>query len=249
MVILLQSVFAQTEINHSIYLIDTDSLNRQIENLGSPNHENNASRPEDVKYARYNLAQASGNDTIELIFEEPFSRLTDGDLFFFIMPAISTTNFILSNSNMDTLFPLMINDMDTVRKHHIESGRLISAIYYRNKAFIVSSINKSCPQGFVQVNSNYCIETNESTATNYFQASANCIDKNAQLCNYAEWYFACYNSASLGISNMTNNYEWLDDTTNEDLQIRVVGSTACYIMANLNSTSGNLSYRCCYSLK
>ena len=70
---------------------------------------------------------------------------------------------------------------------------------------------KTCPSGFVVVNSRYCIEGNERPVEQWYAANVVCNDLGGRLCNKGEWHYACNKTSSLGLLNMTNNWEWTDD--------------------------------------
>lgn len=67
-----------------------------------------------------------------------------------------------------------------------------------------------CLDGFIEVNTSYCIEENEHSPANWFNAVKTCADLNAQLCSWSQWYYAAQNT-SLPLSNISDNWEWVDD--------------------------------------
>lgn len=111
----------------------------------------------------------------------------------------------------------------------------------------------SCPSGWTMIGdpgktTTFCIETNERTATNWDNAFTTCSNINdsthgyAHLCTYSEWRNACMKGT--GLSNMTNNWEWVADLGNGSNYGMVAGSAGCTNWYNYG-TSGNYNYRCC----
>jgi hypothetical protein len=54
----------------------------------------------------------------------------------------------------------------------------------------------------------YCIEKNERSEKHWEDAKQACASLGKRLPEIFEWKFACQNASSLGLSNMTNNWEW-----------------------------------------
>ena len=67
-----------------------------------------------------------------------------------------------------------------------------------------------------------------------------------RLCTWGEWYSACANAAALSIASMPNGWEWTNQTANEDMSVRVVGSSNC-VNAATSQTTYPRYYRCCIS--
>jgi len=109
-----------------------------------------------------------------------------------------------------------------------------------------------CPSGFTSVNSEYCIQTNmlDWTSRTWFNAITACgdISGGSHMCSWAEWYNACTRAASLGLSNMTGYWQWMDDGVSANTYARVAGSGGCTSRDNKDvDVSTNSTYtRCCY---
>ncbi len=105
---------------------------------------------------------------------------------------------------------------------------------------------RPCPNGTVAMGSQFCIEPNERAATDYFTAARTCISDNKRLCGWGELHYACTQASTLGIANTTNNWEWTNDTCNEDQSIRAIGNGSCTQSTCLSLTLNN-AYRCCFT--
>ncbi len=107
---------------------------------------------------------------------------------------------------------------------------------------------RDCPSGTVTVNEQYCIEPLERDTTDWYEAARTCIAANLRLCSWGEWHNACNIAATLGLTNMVGDWEWTDDSANEDEVVRTVGAGSC-TQATTWYATGNAErrFRCCYS--
>ena len=83
----------------------------------------------------------------------------------------------------------------------------------------------TCPSGYADAG-DYCIEQNERSPANWWDATATCKNAGAQLCPLIQWYPACVQGVA---NNMTNNYEWMGDMAYHVSQYHAVfiGSGSC----------------------
>jgi hypothetical protein len=62
----------------------------------------------------------------------------------------------------------------------------------------------------------FCIQVNEQSSFVWFKdAQSYCRSIKARLCTVGEWVDACYQGPVLGLTNMTNGFEWVDDFTQD----------------------------------
>jgi len=109
-------------------------------------------------------------------------------------------------------------------------------------------MRRPCPAGTVVVNDQYCIEPTEHGTGDYFQAGLACAASGLRLCTWAEFVAACDHSIALGMTATTNNWEWTNNTSNEDNSARIVGLNSCISAGNWLSTgSGPVAFRCCFT--
>jgi len=119
-------------------------------------------------------------------------------------------------------------------------------------AFICDGVPAACPEGFTAINSMYCIETDESEAdSTWFDAVAECGDKNARLCETYEWYYACdlTDRGDISLDNMVGNWELIGDFTNDMGKPEIMGQTGC---SDIDSLSVDINqetalHRCCFT--
>jgi hypothetical protein len=112
-----------------------------------------------------------------------------------------------------------------------------------------------CPDGYTEVNDNYCIETDQNPAgsTIWTTANSTCITANARLCSSGEWVHACQNSGSLGLINLPpspRGLEWLGDLSDGAKANRLgqsISSASCTAGNGVGSiTLDNSNFRCCF---
>lgn len=107
---------------------------------------------------------------------------------------------------------------------------------------------KPCATGMVAANEQFCVELNERGPLDFFQAAIVCGSRNTRLCTWGEFIVACTKRVELGLTNATNNWEWVDDATNEDGSARVSGSNQCGSSGNgLVTGSVARNFRCCHT--
>ena len=130
-------------------------------------------------------------------------------------------------------------------------GGLLSVIHTGTTYQVIngsSDVLRTCPPGMVAVNEQFCIETVERTPSDFFEAAVTCASSGRRLCSWAEFYTACTRELALGLATMTNNWEWTNNTSNEDNSARIVGLNGCITAANWMSTgSSDIAHRCCYT--
>ncbi len=105
---------------------------------------------------------------------------------------------------------------------------------------------KICPAGMVAVNDQYCIELQMRPAGTFWEASMSCASAGARMCSWGEFYSACTQAGQLGITDLTSDWEWTNNTGNENNYARVVGIPSCYGAGVVLATESR-KYRCCLS--
>lgn len=259
-------IWAQTiESENKILMSGTADEDRKIKDIGNPVDETSALSENFFLSGSVNYASCTGtNDTLHLtIFPQP-TALKPGMLFTFISPLVNDQAVyaeLNGSGNYVQLTKKGINPLDT---SDLINGQIVSMVYDGSRFQVFSQLNKSCPVGFIKASEEYCIQPIENTAVFFWPAVKNCGKQNARVCSWGEWYYACLNSASLGITDLTNNWEWIDAggnslswttpaTSNTGMQGGNAGS-CINIQASIVDTTHNhpradpKPYRCCYSL-
>lgn len=105
---------------------------------------------------------------------------------------------------------------------------------------------RACPTGMVGVTEQFCTEIDERAPATFFEAARTCTEAGMRLCTWGEWFNACQLRVALGLQNMTDNWEFTDDTANEDNTVRFVGPS-CTNAGTFLVSNGPQAYRCCLS--
>ena len=109
---------------------------------------------------------------------------------------------------------------------------------------------KPCPAGTVQVNELYCIESQDRDTTSFDLAAVICGEQGMRMCSWGQWYAACAHAATLGLQNMSGDWEWTNSAANADLSVRIVGASSCSqagIAPGWGEDAIARHYRCCFS--
>ena len=147
-------------------------------------------------------------------------------------------------------YPLQLEGT-TVSAEQIVEGTMISMVFADGIFHILNGhhgMRRACPTDMVAVNGLFCIEPTERPSADLFQAGLNCAANGRRLCTWGEFVGACQRSTELGLTSMTNNWEWTGTTSNEDNCARIAGSNNCTAANSAFSTGSFLwAYRCCFT--
>lgn len=67
-----------------------------------------------------------------------------------------------------------------------------------------------CPSDMADAGA-FCIDIDENGQATWQDAAASCVAEGKRLCGMAEWMGACRNAPALGLNNMVNNNEYVDE--------------------------------------
>ncbi|MBK8226914.1 MAG: hypothetical protein IPK70_07040 [Flavobacteriales bacterium] len=104
---------------------------------------------------------------------------------------------------------------------------------------------RECAGDLVAVSDQFCVEAAEREAASFFLAARTCAEAGRRLCTWGEWHNACRLRVELGLANMIGNWEYTDDTANEDNTVRIIGYSSCTIAGGFVVSTGTQAYRCC----
>ncbi len=108
-----------------------------------------------------------------------------------------------------------------------------------------------CPDGFVEVNADYCIEADQQSGATWVDANSDCITADARLCTAGEWIYACLNAGALSLNDLPPaDLEWLGDFASGPNANRLGESASgdsCTAGSSGSISSGEEEYRCCFS--
>ncbi len=239
------SSYAQVEIDTSITLIGTNAGDREITNLGTAYDSSNItsvglSQSNSLNYLSINSVSS---DSLTAITVVPLNTYMEGARFDIRIDSSNDSSVYLNINNLGYK-EIKKFGHESLSSNDLVQGLMLSVVYDGEYFQVISSLNKGCPNGFVQVHKHLCIEISENTGANYWTAAYNCKQKGAKLCSWGEWYYACQKS-SLGLIGMTNNNEWLNQPINNPSQILIQGAGGCKNGSIGVADTQVLTYRCC----
>lgn len=102
-----------------------------------------------------------------------------------------------------------------------------------------------CPNGFVSVNNDYCIQIAANPAMTWYEAAKFCMDTGAKLCNWSEFNLAC--ELLVDASNdFTTQWEWTSSTGDHHTSAHIAGLNGCQEGDTKVAWFDNVAFRCCY---
>ena len=89
--------------------------------------------------------------------------------------------------------------------------------------------------GTVGVNELFCIETQERDTLTFDIAAVVCGQQGMRLCTWGQWYTACTQATTLGLLNMTGEWEWTNSAANATV------GTATGVVLGVSSGSATIT--------
>ncbi|MBK9763842.1 MAG: hypothetical protein IPO87_10875 [Flavobacteriales bacterium] len=243
------ATLAQVHVDHAIELTGSGMADRQV--LGLPGStEPNAvltAGTEQRGDARTAIVGAGSTWNLDL----PGLGTTPAIGTHVVVKApVPTPGPIALTLNGTALIPLRKGDL-VVDGSSVTEGEMLSMVFTGSVFQLINGrtdLRRNCPSGMVAVNAQYCIEPTERPASDFFQAGLLCAGQDRRLCTWGEWYAACQQATALGLVGMTNNYEWTNNTSNENNSVRITGQDLCESVGNgLATGSAARPARCCYT--
>lgn len=248
---LTRSVMAQVVIDNHLIFDNTADTARQFYNVSDATDSSDALTNNQLYDNKLYLNAACNGAIIELTTSLPVIQYENGMSFEFIFPACITqaANNYIDVNNLGNLYLNKVQQHDSIK---YLKGKLVKVILQDNIAYLMPStkVNK-CPNGFVKINRNYCIQYNRNAQATFWNSIKKCADSDSHLCTPEEWVTAClYHNSKL--TNMPLNWEWVDSGSNHNVHAPILGNAAnCNNSYTETTATTGLPhyYRCCYRLK
>lgn len=253
------------ESGDKITLTNSDANKRQVNEIINAESESDALNLRLFMNGNFNFGIANGsNDSIHITFNPEITSLQPGLLFSFLSPFTNDNSVVISIDAVSGFYSLAKKGTKNLDTADIIPGQLITVVYDGTRFQVISELHNGCPSGFVKVTEEYCITPSEKDSIYFWNAVTYCGNQNARICNWGEWYYACLNSTSLGITGMLGNYEWIDGGGNSlswttpvtSITGMMGGWTSCIdVTSSIVDTTHTHSkarpkpFRCCYSLR
>jgi hypothetical protein len=240
-----QGAFAQVSISESIILTGDSAHNKQVKNVSAPVTLTQAVPVATIQKNTIQYNNVTGSNALDILLPINPGLYAPGLSIYFKAAAPNSGPVTLNVNGLGPI-PIKKNLNEDLVADDLRAGAIKMVIFDGTNFQLINSATNQCPSGFTEVNKKYCIETDERTADTYFNAANTCFNLNARLCTWGEWYYACQKT-SLALSNMTNNFEWCDSSTNESGFVRVNGSGTCTTIGQGGASTNNFPFRCCFS--
>lgn len=240
-------VLAQTRMDRPLVLADGPEVQRQMTGVQASNAPQDilATSMEQQGAIRFSTGISTNTWDITLpSLNEPAA----GTQLVVITPEMGPDAITLVVNGAQAL-PLEWAPGELVLGSAIDAGVPLSVVHTGNAYQVLNGAElriKDCPTGMAAVNTQYCIDLNENVASDFVQAAITCASAGKRLCYWGEFHSACVVSAALGITGMTNNWEWTNNTSNEDNSVRRVGYGSCTNAGN-GLMTGSATFHCCYT--
>lgn len=237
----------QVIIDKSIHFTNENDTLSQIKEIGTVTDSTNLLSFGQSVHEKIISIKLQGNGYFN--FTSPYNgfELKKGMQFHFLFDSINNAipSIICGNDTIELQLP----DGNLLNNDYLKNNTIFRVVFNGTEFQIVQYIRNSCPQGFVSVNDNFCIEINERPVLNYSSALSTCEAIGASLCKWSEWYYACINLNGISVSGMNNNWEFIGDSSNHSNTVNIVGHPSdggCLGFYSENLDVFNRNFRCCY---
>lgn len=255
------NLFAQVIVTQPIIMTGSSDSLRKVSGIGGASELSDAVNYKDYYSGKLRFATPTGfsNNSWNLTVSMSILSYTEGMMIYFIADTNNTGPATININNLGAVslnriagFPLDTNDL--------VKDLPVLAIYDGSAFQLISDVSKKCPATFIRVNEHYCIQPVENDSAYFWPAAKYCGDLNAKLCTWGQWYYACQKTG-LGITDMTNNWEWVDvggnlltwTTPPAANTGSMVGENGCSNVqtaiadpTHTHSRAFPKTYRCCY---
>ena len=243
------ALVAQVNIDHPIELTGVEPGDRRVERLDASTDASDALSASVAQAGAVNTALPLSGNSWSVDLPAFGSEPSTGAHVVVRVPAVSAAPITIQ-FNGSGPYPVLHEGLPLSGEALVEGSML--SLVLANGAFHVlngnNDIRRTCPDGTVTVNEQFCIEPTEHGSGDYFQAGLGCASAGLRLCTWAEFVAACDRTLELQLVGMTNSWEWTNNTSNEDNSARIVGLNGCQTAGNWLSTgSAPIGYRCCFT--
>lgn len=243
---------AQVRVDKPIELNGATATDRQVIGLHDGADATDALNARTLQRGAYLFAEVSGGSTWQANLQPAIAQPQAG-LCLLLRSADANTGAVTLSVNGSAPIAVLKEGDKPLLAGEIGAGETVSVVHDGNAFQLVSARRmdrKPCPSGSVAVNELYCIETQERDTLTYDVAAVACGQAGMRLCTWGQWYAACTQATTLGLQNMTGQWEWTNSAANADESVRIVGYNSC-THAGIASAWGSdalpRNYRCCYN--
>lgn len=244
-------VCAQVSVDKPVHLTAADPEQRQVTGLGSPTQEDALIDLHTARTGSVHWAQAGGTTTAITLSMTPATTAYRDGLRLRFIPAIAVA--ATATLNVDGLgpVPLVGPEGSAPAVGLLAPGRVAEVIFSDSVFTISARPTPGCPVGFLQANDRLCIQVSEGANVSIFTAVQQCTAKGAAICSWDEYIHAC-TLLSGQLTNMFNDWEWIDGTSDHTHTANQAGRYYCGQQRSVSAAEHPNAYaraRCCYHLE
>ncbi|MEO8590187.1 MAG: hypothetical protein ABI432_12510 [Flavobacteriales bacterium] len=239
----------QVYIDHAIQLTGTDGADRQVTGLAPLTDPSTALSVEAERRAMLVHAQAGAAPVWSVDIPALSGVPLTGTHITVRVPDNATGPVSLLLNGVGP-FDVVTGPGAVLEGTLVPSGSILSLVFTGTAFQLMNGETRTlrtCPNGLVAVNGQFCIELQQDTAVvDFFAAATDCGTRGLRLCSWAEFHVACVKRTMLGINDIIGDYEWVGSACNENGSARIAGSSSCTATAcALAFGSTDRPYRCC----
>lgn len=245
------AVCAQVRVDKPVVFTGSSPAQRQVEGLGPAAGDDALIDLAGARSGSYQWGVACGtSNAITLTLDPPCSAYTTGLQVRFLPARISGGPVTL---NVDGLGPRRLYRSDGLPPvlGQLQPGRITEITYVDTAFFLNTRASKACPDGFLQANSEFCLQRNDTTSMSVYSATRWCTERGAQLCTWDQYIHACQALQSQ-LEGLFDDWEWIDDTADHTHTGVQAGRWACRSERSWGALENPNNYaqvRCCFRLR
>ncbi len=245
-------VFAQVHADRPVMLEGTDPQDRQVIGLHDGVNATDAMNARTLQRGAYRYAEVAGGSAWQANVQ-PATTVVSAGLCLLLRCADANNGAVTLTVNGSSPAAVLKDGDQPLQAGDIGAGETVNLVFDGSVYQLVSARRmdrKPCPVGSVDVNGQYCIETTERDSLTFDLAAVACGEAGMRLCTWGQWYAACTQAGTLGLQNMTGNWEWTNSAANGDLSVRTVGSISCThggVGQGVGTDAVPRNYRCCFN--
>jgi len=239
---------AQFEIDEPILMSSPNEEDRQVKGLGYPEESDNAMSAIIILNASIMYDEATGSDQILIDLDPAISSYSAGLLITF-SPDISNSGPATLDVNGNGPVSIKKNIDQELDSADLRPNIPVTIIHDGNNFQLIGQYSNSCPEGYLEMTREFCIEAQPQIQASFWIAVQTCSAAGARLCSFGEWHYACRTDQDF--FNSIIDFEWIDHAANHNdrakrIGIDLSGNTDCYSGGHQLPQAIN-NYRCCYT--
>ncbi|HRH70962.1 MAG TPA: hypothetical protein PLB89_15780 [Flavobacteriales bacterium] len=248
LLLLVTAGHAQVIIDRSVILTGSTDTQRQVIGLEAPQDDTELQTAGTEGPGQYRVAGPVTGNTWTVVL--PALNAPQPGTHVVVRAPLALPGGITLLLNSSGPYPVLLADGNALEGTDLAEGLLLSLVF-DGSAFRVlngtADLPRTCATGSVPVNRQFCMETTQRAPKNFFDAALECHADGLRLCRWGEFYAACERATELGLLQMTDGWEWTNNSSNEDNSVRIVGASGqCMSAGNaLASGSADRAFRCC----